>query len=554
MRIPKYTSKRGVSAPQIRATQVSGAAVSGLGDAINFIQGQYKQGVKQQDEDQKLFYANEKSRVSLEIDTEFAKAQEAIEAGDYGAEKRFQKIFDKTTAESQSRLSGLPVEFQDGARNDYNRAGLESGLRLKKAVNDKMRAETKSNLSIKLDNLGVKMNNAETDAERLNISSEANDAISELEAGNFVTKQGAEELVNGFLVSSVKNQAKNKSEAFLASLDDPGRREKIKALVPGFDKLVADAEKQVAINTKIKDLMVVDAELSKIPEVDAAMADGSLSYMDIQDLKESNPTLIPQLKKYERQMIGDVPSSDEVAKQRAGIAVQYKSMIGKNKKLKKKVTFDELAEFYEKISDSGLTMEQAQPYYQSIIPALKEAALKDEEGFFASGLRENIEESKYSYQINSALDKLEGVSGLGFSKSEVNTSEADVIANVVEFYGLAETMEEGPERDEFIREIPNKALNKLVRNNVPSLASVSDEDMPKYIMTNSGQMLTSGGNTQNGLAPETTFFLQDKYATKKGGYITKKQIEDTAAVTVIDGYQFTVEDVVNDLTAKGILE
>lgn len=169
MRIPVYEQQRGVSAPQVRTTQV--APPLDLGQAIGIIENKYEQGVKEQEQGRKIFAANEMSRVDLELSKKYAEIQERIASGgDYAsADKEFNKFFDQTTKESVQRLGPTDI-IAAGAQTDYQRAGVEYGLKLKSAIRSRAKSDASDNLNLSLATLEIELSNAKSEAERLAIT------------------------------------------------------------------------------------------------------------------------------------------------------------------------------------------------------------------------------------------------------------------------------------------------------------------------------------------------------------------------------------------------
>ena len=320
MRIQRYESKGSVSAPQIRATQI--AAPVDLGKAISFVENRYEEGLRDQEKAQKLFYANEKSRVDLAIDVEFAKSQEAIANGDFGAEQRFQKFYDKTVKDSMARMSTLPSEFSHGAMQDYERSGVVGGLKLKSAVRSKMKAETASNLGLKLSNLQIEMSNAEPGQEA-EIIKKANNAIAALVANGSLDKAQEQLAVRQFLSESVDVAIEN----------DPGRFREDYANNPDKYKGIASIKTKLKYATRLEvekkaqdDALSVLGELSADKEKFAAYRKtGSVPFSEF--IKDKSETGIAIAESLERRSAGVKPTDLQVVSVRNAMDANYKKLV-----------------------------------------------------------------------------------------------------------------------------------------------------------------------------------------------------------------------------------
>lgn len=190
MRIPTYDAQTNLVTPQLNTPRV--ADPIDLSKAIDFVENQYEQGRREREQAYKLFAANETSRAQLAIDQEYAKAQEAIQNGDYGAEKRFQKFYDATVKESVNRLRDNPAAATS-ASFDYQRSGVEYGLRLKNSVRSKMKADAISNHNALIEQNYKQYVYAESEIERSAALTKINDLHAKATTAGLMSKAKAEE-------------------------------------------------------------------------------------------------------------------------------------------------------------------------------------------------------------------------------------------------------------------------------------------------------------------------------------------------------------------------
>jgi hypothetical protein len=213
MRIPTYDQSVGAAAPQISAPRVADPV--DLSQAINFVEGRYEQGLKQQEQDYKLYVANETARTQISIDEKYAEMVEALDNGDYEAETKFQKFYDKAVNQSLGRLNGDPA-IQESIKLDYQRSGVEYGLRLKEAKRGKLKADAAVGFNQQLNNIKVKVSNAQSLTERQSLLAQAADVYAQAESTNVFAKGagilGMQELVD----ESIRDYAYNKPDQFLA--------------------------------------------------------------------------------------------------------------------------------------------------------------------------------------------------------------------------------------------------------------------------------------------------------------------------------------------------
>lgn len=213
MRIPKYDQSVSAAAPQINAPRVADPV--DLSQAINFVEGRYEQGIKQQEQDYKLYVANEAARTQLSIDEKYAEMVEALDNGDYEAETKFQKFYDKAVNQSLGRLNGDPA-IQESIKLDYQRSGVEYGLRLKDAKRGKLKADAAVGFNQQLNNIKVKVSNAQSLAERQSLLAQAADVYGQAESTNVFAKGAGIVGMQTLVDESVRDYAYNKPEQFLA--------------------------------------------------------------------------------------------------------------------------------------------------------------------------------------------------------------------------------------------------------------------------------------------------------------------------------------------------
>lgn len=204
MKIKQYTSQQRISAPQVQPTQV--ADPIDLSQAIGFLEATYDQGVREKAEEQKLFLANEVTRTQLAIDEEYMKASEAVKNGDYSAKKRYEEFYNKTVSTSLGRLSEFDPQIVEGARLDFERSGVKNGLRLKSAVNSKMKSDANQSARNRLKILKKSYFDAQTPEEQAAVLSDVNSSVSVLEANGAISPGMGKDVVSAW-VGDIEKQS-----------------------------------------------------------------------------------------------------------------------------------------------------------------------------------------------------------------------------------------------------------------------------------------------------------------------------------------------------------
>lgn len=197
MRIPQYTSEQRISAPQVATTKIADPV--DLSKVINIIENQYEIGIKEQEREQKLFYANEVARTQLALDEEYAKASEAIANGDYKAKDRYNEFYNNTVQQSLSRFSDYDPEIVEAARIDFERTGVGNGMRLKTAVRSKIKSDALSSSKLRLETLKRSYFDAQSSEEQQSILSDVNKTVANLEANNAIARGSGAEVVRSWV-------------------------------------------------------------------------------------------------------------------------------------------------------------------------------------------------------------------------------------------------------------------------------------------------------------------------------------------------------------------
>lgn len=242
MRIPVYEQQRGVSAPQIRATEI--AKPLDLSQAIDFVENRYEQGLKEKEQGDKLFAANEMSRVDIALQTKYAEIQERIANGeDYAeAEKEYTDYYNETTNESIQRFGPTDI-MAAGAKLDYEKVGIEHGLKLKNAVRSRAKSDATDNFNMKVDLYDAKISNAASPAERGAIAYEVAGEISKAVSLGVMSADEGEIKLRAFVAKSVNDYADNKPVEFIQDYEAAPYRY---AGIPNIEKKVELAKIKVA--------------------------------------------------------------------------------------------------------------------------------------------------------------------------------------------------------------------------------------------------------------------------------------------------------------------
>lgn len=254
MRIPTYTSERNIGAPQIQTPRVSGGV--DLSAAINGFE--YAAGIadKERQEKYNIFVAAESQRTGFELDQKYAELKDRIaNGGSYAnAEKEFQKFYEKTTQKSIARF-GDDKNTAAKIMLDYERTGMEYGLRIKSAVKSRMKSDAVNAVNSRLDNLQLRLSNATNDAEMQLILGEAAQVYSRATNGGIIKSVSAQNGLRKMLNDAVNYKIDRDPIGFLSDVEkNPKKYEGVVALP---DKIIA------AKNQAIK--------FSKIGEVNSAV-------------------------------------------------------------------------------------------------------------------------------------------------------------------------------------------------------------------------------------------------------------------------------------------
>lgn len=279
MRIPVYEQQRSVSAPQIRATEV--AKPLDLSKAIDFVENRYEQGVKEKERGDKLFAANEMSRVDIALQQKYAEIEARIaDGGDYAeAEKEYADYFNETTNESMQRF-GPTTMLSAGVKSDYQRSGLEYGLKIKGAVRQRAKADASDNFNTKLELYMGEASNISSGNQRFSVMNKMTDEISKAVSMGVMSKAEADgKLLK--LANDVNNfYIENNPIEFL---QDYKANPKSYSDVAGLDKKVKLAKEKIATFEK---QAIISEQYNKFErhtdQLRRAM-DGKLTPADMED-------------------------------------------------------------------------------------------------------------------------------------------------------------------------------------------------------------------------------------------------------------------------------
>lgn len=304
MRIPVYEQQRSVSAPQVRATEI--AKPLDLSKAVDFVENRYEQGLKEKEQGDKLFAANEMSRVDIALQQKYAEIEARIaDGGDYAeAEKEYAEFFNETTNESMQRFGSTDMRSA-GVKLDYEKTGVEYGLRLKGSVRNRAKADAADNFNMKIDLYGAKISNAANPAERGAIAYEVSSEISKAVSLGVMSADEGELKLRTFITNSVNDYADNRPLEFIK--DAEANPEKY-AGIANIEKKVQLAKIKVAnFETQAVALQQYNTTSSRLDQLQRAM-DGTLTAKDMEDTE--SPVIKALATKTKRTTI---PAADNAA-------------------------------------------------------------------------------------------------------------------------------------------------------------------------------------------------------------------------------------------------
>lgn len=206
MRIPNFSTQRGVGAPQLRTPQVDPAI--DLSQAIGFVEGRFEQQERQRQQDLRIFAANERSRAQLEIDRLYSEIDERVQSGgDYAtAVQDFENGFRDITNRSLEFFADEPA-LQQETSLDYERSGLRYGSRLQQLQRERGREDAIANHNGSSEILQGEFLRAPTPEEQAEILEEFSGSVANLEAAGILSPDQARGQIGGFINSSVSLKA-----------------------------------------------------------------------------------------------------------------------------------------------------------------------------------------------------------------------------------------------------------------------------------------------------------------------------------------------------------
>jgi len=319
MKIKQYTSQQGISALQVRPTQI--ADPIDLSQAINFVENRYEQGVREQEKERKLFYANEVARTQLALDEEYANASEAIKNGDYGAAKNYNKFYDGKVREALGRLSDYDPELSEAARIDFERTGMRNGLRLKSSVRSRIKADASNSYKSRRNILITELSNAATDEEAKVVLGEIARADALAESSGVLVPGGGALATQDAFNQSVDFMIDRDPGAFIA--DQKANPSKYKG-IRSIGKKV-DYAKRLRFEKEEQDkALSILAEMSADEEVFEQYQTGVVDLKGLMDGESEVSKLVAD--SVAKRAVGEKPSRAEVVKIRESLAAQNNAL------------------------------------------------------------------------------------------------------------------------------------------------------------------------------------------------------------------------------------
>lgn len=204
MRIPTYQSEGSVSAPRMATPKVPEPIK--LDKVIGELESGYDAYEKERQKAEKVFNMAEQQRVQLDLDQKYAEIKDRIDnGGSYAdAEKEFQKYYDKRIKQSIPRFGSDGLAAQQ-ASMDYQRTGVEYGMRIKSAVRSRAKSDATNAMRLRLDNIELKLSNAQSFTEAEAIMKEAAGVYAQGEGSGIVAKGSGQVGLQKLMDDAVNN-------------------------------------------------------------------------------------------------------------------------------------------------------------------------------------------------------------------------------------------------------------------------------------------------------------------------------------------------------------
>lgn len=198
MRIPTYVSEGNLDSPRLQTARI--AEPIDLSSTIRAVEQQAGYALEKQAQEWKTYTIAETQSAQLEIDTKYNELMERVKnGGSYATvEKEFEKFYKKRVGQSLQNLSQDPNTARL-AQLDYNKQGVEYGMRLKNAISTRRKSDAIQAVNSRVEGWKREYIESTTPEAKMNVIQKFNSAISGLEGSGAISKGSGENKVKAFL-------------------------------------------------------------------------------------------------------------------------------------------------------------------------------------------------------------------------------------------------------------------------------------------------------------------------------------------------------------------
>lgn len=496
MRIPSYNSQLGVNVNQLATPRVSKIDI---GPVVDAVERAYDVNQSRKEEARRLFISAETQRAEADVFQKYTDILSNIEnGGEYAnAEKQFQDYFNKQTNTSLSKFGDDAVAAK--IRLQYEKSGTEYGLRVRDAVQKRLRSDAQDAFKVRMSNIEFKLSNAASDTESRAMLSDASDVLASAEESGIIPRGQGEVYLRKVVNTYVDDMIDRSPSEFLSKYN---KNPDMFSGVSSLNKKVEFAKRKQEKIQRTAELNRISDDVRRDVDLHNRAMSGQLEAADFEN--EDNPII--KTASADKPVSAPADSQQrllDLKREVSALSSQYKvrkTTSGKyglraNQEFMTteegyKAVLNNIEEYRNKVRaayEDGIFTGRNKGSYMTLMSELDEtlngyvAKLKseDEPSWFDYLTKKPSEYSKYA--VTDMVEKFVG----GAPLSEGDSFDAKVILRD-SINARLEELDKSKNPNEVLSKIASEEFNKLMVGSYPGLRLSPYAATAQRVLTNDG--------------------------------------------------------------------